>query len=835
MIHNALLAGVLKGKVVDEKGLALPFATIYLEGTTIGVNANGNGDYELPVSPGLYKVICQYVGFTQSTYNLSVTGTETLTHNFVLKEQSLEMKEVVRSSIDPAYEIIRSAISRRAFHLDQVRSFQTDIYLKGGMKSRKMPKKFMGQKVTDETDLVDSVGRGVLFLTEEDASYYSQGSKEKTLIHSVHQSGNPSGLGFSRFPSVITFYENNVNLMGRESRGFISPISDNALSYYKYKLLGEFKEQGHTIYKIQVTPKRAYEPCFSGTIYIADEEWAIHSLNMTLAKQSGMDMFDTLKVDQLFLPLQKDTWVIKSQVIYFTVNMLGFDITASVLTVYNNQKINEPIPDSVFEGKIISAYDKTANKKDTSYWKENRPIPLEKDEQRDFVAKDSLNKRLQDPVYIDSMLKKQNKLKPMSWLMGGFNYTGKGRKNVFSTNSLLLGINTDNIINYNIVEGFNLAPKLTWQHFVDTGKRLYTELAARYGFSNTHFNAIGRVYYMQQDRTFLNRSWVYGFEGGKYVFQYSAANPVLPWFNTYAALLYRVNDLKLYERWDATAYVARNYGTGLNWYLKASYQQRMYLNNSTNYSFFEGDVGDFKSNTPPYLLQQATDWKQNDAAIITANISYKPGYTYTQYPDYKVANGSSWPRFTLQYTKGLPGIINSVSDFDKWRFSVQDEVRLRLLGVLKYNFATGGFLNSNYVAAPDLMHLYGNRGIGYASLYLESFQFAQFYEFSNKDSWYGEAHVEYHLRGLLSNKVPLLRQARWYLLFGGNAFYVNDSRYYTEAFVGIDNIGYKLARYVRLDFVQSWDSHFGRNSGIRFGLTLPGMSATKTYAMHGEW
>src|SRR5579872_5237330 len=78
-------------------------------------------------------------------------------------------------------------------------------------------------------------------------------------------------------------------------------------------------------FKIQVTQKRGYEPCFNGYIYIVDDDWAIHSLNMTLVKQSGMDIIDTLKVDQLFLPLQKDTWVIKSQVLYFTVNLLGFD------------------------------------------------------------------------------------------------------------------------------------------------------------------------------------------------------------------------------------------------------------------------------------------------------------------------------------------------------------------------------------------------------------------------------------------------------------------------------------------------------------------------------
>ena len=833
-----LLAGVLKGKVTDEKGTVLPYATIYIQGTTTGVNANSKGDFELTVEPGLYKVVCQYVGYKQTTYNLTITGSETITHTFVLQDQSLEMKEVIvhASSEDPAYPIIRNAIKKREFHLDQVHSFQTSIYLKGVVRSRKLPNKFMGKKVKDETDAVDSIGKGVLYLTEEEADYYTEGDKKKTVIHSVHESGNQSGLGFSQFPPVITFYDNDVNIFRNNSRGFISPISDNAINYYKYKLLGQFTEDGKIIYKIQVTQKRPYEPCFNGTIYIVDGDWAIHSLDMTLAKQSGMDIVDTLKVGQLFLPLQKDTWVVKSQVLYFTVNLLGFDITASGVTVYNNQKVNEPIPDSIFAGKIISAYDKSANKKDTSYWV-NRPIPLENDEKRDFVMKDSLNKKFNNPEHLDSIRRKKNKFNPLSFLIADYTYNSKENKNSYTINNLLLGIGKDNIVNYNIVEGFNVAPKLNWRHKIDTGKTLFGDAAVRYGFSNTHFNAIGRLYYRTVDRSWLNRSWMYGIEGGKYVFQYDPDNPVLEWFNTYSDLFYRQNDLKIYERSEGSVFVRRNYGNGLNWFVKASYEQRLPLQNTTDYTLIKGNMEGYSPDVPAHLAAISPLWVKNDAALIHASISYKPGFTYTQYPDYKVANGSSWPRFTLTYDKGIPGIFNSVSDFDKWRFMIHDEVHMNLFGSLNYNVGVGGFLNSNYVAIPDLMHLYGNRGLGYASPYLQSFQFAQFYEFSNKAPFYEEAHLEYHLNGLLSNKIPLFRQARYYFVLGGNAFYANSTNYYTEAFFGVDNIGYKLVRILRVDFVQSWDSNMGHISGIRAGFSFGGVSTTsvRSNPTGSEW
>jgi hypothetical protein len=831
------MAGTLKGKVTGVNGGALPYATIVVEGTTTGVTTNGNGDYELSLAPGLYKVVCQYVGYKPSRHNVSIVGDETVHHNFAMVSEALEMKEVVirASTEDPAYPIIRNAIKRRRFHLDQVKSFQTGIYFKGVARSRSLPDKFMGEKIKSADMGLDSAGKGVLYLVEEDAEYFSDGTKEKTVIHSVHESGDKNGFGFPRFPPVTTFYENNVNILGNSNRGFISPVSENALLYYKYKLQGEITGDGNTIYKIQVTPRRAYEPCFTGTIYIVDSDWAIHSLDMMLAKQSGMDLIDTLKISQLFVPKEKDTWVIKSQVLYFTIKFLAFDITANGVTVYDGQKVNESIPDSIFAGKVTSKYDKTANKKDTAYW-QSRPVPLADDEKRDFVVKDSIYQKTNTPEYLDSIRRKGNNFKLQDLLINGYSYRSRRNTNTYTINPVLLSLN-DNIVNYNIVEGFNAAPKFSLKHNLDSAGDHYWRFdgAIRYGFSNTHFNGIGRIYGYSRDKEWLNRSWLYGVEGGKYVFQYNPDNPVIPFYNTYAALFARRNDLKIYERWDASAFLRRNYGNGLSWFVKASFQQRLPLQNTTTYSVTRGDESGFASNTPATLLAAATAWEQHNAALVYGSISFKPGFTYTEYPDFKIANSSAWPRFTLHYQKGIPDILDSKTDFDKWRFTIQDNLSLKLLGSFNYMVATGGFLNTNYVSIPDLHHLYGNRGIGLASPYLQSFQFAQFYEFSNKAALYGEAHAEYHMRGLLTNKIPLLRQLRYYLVVGGNAFYSGNNLYYTEAFVGLENIGWKLVRVLRVDFVQSWDSNMGRNSGIRVGIGSPNVSVSRSNPTNSEW
>src|SRR5690606_9891387 len=246
------IAGILKGKITDDQGEELPFATVFVAGTTIGNSTNESGEFWLQLPEGKYKVIAQYIGFQQSSFEVQIKGEETIIHNFRLKAEELHLKEfVLKASEDPAVYIMKQVIAKRKFHLNQIKTFQTDMYLKAVLRTRSVPEKALGAKVDAKELGLDSTGKGILYLLEEFATYYSQNGKEKTKIHSVKESGNPGGLGFSRFPEVISFYENQIQLLGgANERTYISPISDNAFSHYRFQLLGDFTEGNHTIYKI---------------------------------------------------------------------------------------------------------------------------------------------------------------------------------------------------------------------------------------------------------------------------------------------------------------------------------------------------------------------------------------------------------------------------------------------------------------------------------------------------------------------------------------------------------------------------------------------------------
>lgn len=834
-IFSNAIAGTLSGTVRDSKGEPLPFATVYVAGTTVGTIANASGIYELALAEGSHTVTCTYIGYQQSTFTVAMTATGTVKHDFRMSAQGLEISEItVRASDeDPAYRIIREAIKKRVFHLQQVQEFQTSIYLKGVLRTRETPDKVMGQKVDKGEMGIDSGGKGVIYLCEEIADYYAQRNpdKERTIIHSVRESGDPNGLGFSQLPSVITFYENNVQIADNITpRGHVSPIASGALSYYKYKLEGEFKEGRATIYKIKVTPKRAYEPLFFGTIYIVDGDWAIHSLSMTTSARYGLEKLDTLRIDQQFLPLRKDTWVIKNQQFYPTINIFGFGITGNFVTVYDNQKVNQPVPDTVFKTKVISTYDKTANKKDTTYWEETRPLPLESDEARDYRIKDSLRLALENPKRVDSLRRRENRLNLSEITWRGMTFNDSGYKTSYSITPVLTSVN------YNSVEGLVLEPQFTIRRRLDTPNMLQLRIAPRYGFSNTHFNTAFALSFQHIDRAWRGRGWLLTAEGGRYVFQYNRENPITTIFNTFNTLVLDYNELKLYERWTGALAVRRAFGNGLRLFGRLAYEHRMPLWNTEYYTFTGGGEEHFTSNLPRELRQW--HYEEHDAVWGRIGMSYQPGYTYVQYPDFKSpVNNTYWPLFTAQYERGIPKILGSNVDWDKWRVGMSGEFGIGLLGRIAYNFSAGGFITKNYIGVPDAIHIFGGDDPSFtiASPYLKAFQLAPFYRFSNQTSHYGEAHVEYNLQGLLSNKIPGLREAKWYLILGNNTFYADKDLYFTEAFVSIDNLGFKIFRILRLDFMRGWDSYNRTYNGIRVGIKLAAIAALRAGTNDTEW
>jgi hypothetical protein len=74
--------------------------------------------------------------------------------------------------------------------------------------------------------------------------------------------------------------------------------------------------------------------------------------------------------------------------------------------------------------------------------------------------------------------------------------------------------------------------------------------------------------------------------------------------------------------------------------------------------------------------------------------------------------------------------------------------------------------------------------------------------------------VEYHLNGLVTNKIPLFNRLHWNLVSGTNGLYIDDGRKYIEVFGGLENI----FKVLRVDIVCGFPGGGQPVYGLRIGL-----------------
>ncbi|HEX7904934.1 MAG TPA: DUF5686 and carboxypeptidase regulatory-like domain-containing protein [Chitinophagaceae bacterium] len=793
----------VSGIVTDSTGKGIPYASVFIKGTNRGTNANNEGKYFLELEPGQYTLVCQSVNYKKEE-KVVVCGVLDVVLNFELSVQEVILEAVIISTgEDPAYGIIRNTIKKRTYYQDQLNKFQCEVYTKGQLRVRSYPKKFFGKKVDFEDG--DTSKQKMLYLSETVSLYtVNKPAKERIEVISSKVSGQSDGYGLSA-PQFFSFYDNNVFIGNNlNPRGFISPISDNALNFYKYKYEGSFYEDGKEVTRILVIPRRKYEPLFSGHINIVEDEWRIHSLRLLLTKESQMQLIDSLTVEQLYRPLKNDIWAISSQVIYPSAKIFGFDAYGSFINIYSNFNIDREFDKKYFSSTILK-YTDSSNKKDAAYWEEARPIPLMADEIYDYKRKDSLEIVRKDPQYMDSLDKIRNKINMFGALLFEQTLVTQRKRTSFSFRPL-----TEQF-SFNVAEGFVINTGAVWTKQLDTTfiNRRSISIAPnlRYGFTNQHFNAhLTTIYHFGKRKpSSLSLS------GGKRIFQFNNNSPIGPRGNTLSSLLGENNRMKIYEAIYFRGSLTRGIGNAFTWNLAFQYQDRLPLENKTDYTWRDKSNKEYTPNYPNELVSQ--NIIRHQVFVTLLGLTWQPGTKYIELPDRRINLGSKYPVFSFQYIRSIDDFLGSDGDFSKWKFGIKDDLNFKLRGKFSYRLGIGGFLDNKKVQVPDYQHFNGNIST-FATEFLNSFQLLPLYQFSNTDKFYALAHLQHNFNGFLTNKIPGFRKLNVFLVVAANAFYLDKDRNYLEYSVGFDNI----FKQFRIDYVMSRLDGKRGDTGFRIGF-----------------
>lgn len=485
------------------------------------------------------------------------------------------------------------------------------------------------------------------------------------------------------------------------------------------------------------------------------------------------------------------------------------------VNVYSGYNVHPNLPRNFFDNTFLK-YDSAFDKQQHAYWDSIRPVPLDPDEVKDYHEKDSAAKAERDSSFsryrLDSLQKKQQRTRITDVFWGGvkhkyyFRRDSAIRFNSLAVKGLLKSLK------YNTVEGLALAvePELN----VNTGEESSLRIAPffRYGLSNTHLNAYTEINFSNSSRVrkrYGRNDWMLA--GGKRVSQFNHANPIDNITNEFYTLFLKENYMKLYENWFGQLRYSRTFQTNAHLTVGVNYESRIPLENTTDFVIFKNGDKAFTPNHPYELA--GVPFEKHKAMVLDAGFSFQPGQQFVELPDRKIPFGSKYPTFSISYAKGIPGVGNSVVDFDKWSFAVQDNMNFKLLGEFRYHVSVGGFLNDRNVQLPDYQHFNGNQTF-YNIKYLNSFQLAPYYRYSTTAAFYATVNAEHHFNGLLTNKIPLFNKLKWNLVAGANAFYVNSDNNYVEVFGGLENI----LKVIRVDVVAGYQSKQDTRIGVRIGF-----------------
>ena len=95
LIQTQAKNGEIKGKVVNQDGDPVPFASVQLKGTRFGASTDENGLYGFNAPGGDYILVASSVGFESVEKTVTVVSDESVQVDFTLNEATENLKEVV--------------------------------------------------------------------------------------------------------------------------------------------------------------------------------------------------------------------------------------------------------------------------------------------------------------------------------------------------------------------------------------------------------------------------------------------------------------------------------------------------------------------------------------------------------------------------------------------------------------------------------------------------------------------------------------------------------------------------------------------------------------------
>jgi hypothetical protein len=367
-----LISGKVRDATTNEH---LAAANIRVLGTSRGTVANADGAFRLSLVEGSHTIIVSSLGYKPDTARVSLNADTR--RDFFLQPSDIVMAEVVVSSEDPAYEIMRRVIANKKRWSERLDSYEMDAFTRQVLK-----------RDTAIASITESVTKG----------YWQKGDTLREIVKQKRQTENvESQFNFASVGRIVNFYDDEIRFVGYT---FVGPAADDAFDSYNYKLLRTRTiptlSGGAEVFEIQLTPRTRTRPLFEGTISVAGDSYALVGVDVKPNEAFSIPFVkaQSLRYRQQFGLYENAFWLpadiridatASIGLAFITIPPIGFSQT-SVIT---NYAINIPLPDSVFKKPRLSVDTLAVATFDSSFWQRSDVLPLTLEETRAYATLDS--------------------------------------------------------------------------------------------------------------------------------------------------------------------------------------------------------------------------------------------------------------------------------------------------------------------------------------------------------------------------------------------------------------------------------------------------------------
>ena len=799
----------IEGYIYNEENETIPFVHIFVKEKGSGTTSDENGYYFLSLNPGEYEFIYSAIGYETRTLKTLITDGDTK-NDIRLKSSDIELDEVVvkAEKRDAAYGIIKSAIENKERYLTQFESLRSQLYIKAfeNLEQKERPKNIFNQQKEILKTLDDDPEDPF-----EKARREKEAEMNKLNMHEVQMTlnfaypnkfkevrsadklyGDAAGLFVPRFDeSDFNFYKNLIQVRSITETPLVSPLSRTSILAYKFKLIEAIPEGGALIYKIKVTPRKTGNSTFKGYIYIADEEWYIKRVELSLPKGT-MKAFDEFTIKQEYTELEGGKWFpYRQEFIYEAKQGRYKTFKGNTIMSFSDIEIDYPFPEKFFKNEV-SVTTKEAKERDSTYWNVLRPEPLSL-EQRNLVSyRDSVADVLNSKEYKDSIQQEFNKIKIDEFFYGGIGFQNHEKKQSIGITPLL------GIVSYHPVGGWRFGPWASYFRRYENDRVYNTFNQVNVGLVNKDITGRTSHYFgynpfkMASVRASLGRSYD----------NYNDFDAILNYFKPSRFILR--NQIEIEHRFEIF--------NGFYLDTDINFSERKMIEGIEIRSVFSDLFED-----PP----ESFKFDGYNAFVIGNRISYTPAQKYTTEPNRKLVLGSKYPTFSVRHVKAFKGVFGSDVDYDYVEAGIEHDLILGVFGNSRYKIRSGKFVNTNEVKFIDQIR-FRESDPWWFSFPMESFQLLDT-SFSTTNLFV-EAHYIHHFNGALINNVPLIKKTKIAVVAGGGFLYIQDNNVqYGELFAGIERV-FKIGprRRIRLGaygtIAQSNRTPFSQ--GLKFSIDV---------------